>query len=360
MIKILGVFNEITNTTIPIENFYVLSKHKFIKDAFSYYTKKSEADKVLKSYERGELRTLSALGDLFFFSRILVLYNLIKNEKYDIIHIHHSISSLLVIILTKILASKSKLIFTVHNDFHHYKLFQKLIFRIVLNNVDHVICNSNNTKKSVVDLCDDKKIDVIYNGVNIQKIPKPIKNNHSSVKLLFAHRLVPQKNIMLLLDAILNLHNENYNFDFLLAGDGSQMVLVKDFIEKNKLHNRIKILGKIKRNEVYDLMSSSDVFLVPSIFEGFCNAMVEAMLTKCIVLASNVEPLPEVSGGHDNAVFFDLNKPNDLCSSLRKILTNIDDYRLMAEKSMNFAKSRYSLEICATNHSLLYEKVNKC
>ena len=357
MIKILGVFNEITNTTIPIENFYVLNKNEFTKDAYSYYTHKKEAEKVIKSYDRGGLRKVFAMGDLFYIKRILKLYNLIRTEQYDIIHTHHTITSLLVIILTNFLRSNSKVVFTVHNDFNHYKLMQKLIFKMVLRNVDRIICNSNNTKNSIIGFCDYRKIDVIYNGVNIDKIPKPVKRDHSSVKFLFAGRLVPQKNIMLLLETILTLHNENYDFEFFLVGDGPQMSLVKDFIKKNKLNNRVKIFGKVKRIEVYNLMNISDVFIVPSLFEGFCNAMVEAMLTKCIVLASNVEPLPEVSGGKENAVFFDLNKSNHLYSSLKNILINIEDYRLMAKKSRIFANSQYSLDICATNHSLVYEKI---
>ena len=42
MIKILGVFNEITNTTIPIENFNLLSENKYEKHAFSYFTKEAK------------------------------------------------------------------------------------------------------------------------------------------------------------------------------------------------------------------------------------------------------------------------------------------------------------------------------
>ena len=107
-------------------------------------------------------------------------------------------------------------------------------------------------------------------------------------------------------------------------------------------------------------MNSSDIFIVPSIFEGFCNAMVEAMLCRCIIVASNVQPLPEVTGGEQNAVFFNLEDSNHLFTTLKNIILDLEKYKLLATKSMIFAQSQYSLNNCATNHSNLYENLVKC
>ena len=358
MIKILGVFNEITNTTIPIENFNLLSENKYEKHAFSYFTKKASAYEVIESFNVGSIDKLIAVGKLPLFKRIRVLYKLIKYEKYDIIHIHHTISSMLVILISFFLQSKSKLVFTVHNDYKHYKWFQKIIFRLVLNRVNYIICNSINTKKSISKICPQKNVSVIYNGVNTNNIPEPLNEKSKTIKLLFAGRLVPQKNILQLLQAIHKLSIDNYKFEFLLVGDGPQMNLVKDFVNNRNLNDHVKIFGKLKRNEVYDLMNLSDVFIVPSIFEGFCNAMVEAMLCKCIIVASNVQPLPEVTGGEQNAIFFELNESNHLFTILKNVLSNFDKYKSLATKSMIFAQSQYSLNNCANNHSYLYEKIS--
>ena len=360
MIKILGVFNEITNTTIPIENFNLLCEEKYKKHAFSYFTNDVDANEVIKNFNTGSIDKLIAVGKLSIFNRIRTLYRLIKIEKFDIIHIHHTVSSLLVIFISFYLQPKSKIVFTVHNDYNYYKWFQKIIFKIVLNNVDYIICNSINTKKSILKICPQENISVIYNGVNTNKIPEPLNEKSESIKLLFAARLVPQKNILQLLHAIHKLSINNLKFEFLLVGDGPQMTLVKDFVNDRNLNDQVKIFGKLKRNEVYDLMNSSDIFIVPSIFEGFCNAMVEAMLCRCIIVASNVQPLPEVTGGEQNAVFFNLEDSNHLFTTLKNIILDLEKYKSLATKSMIFAQSQYSLNNCATNHSNLYENLVKC
>ena len=112
MIKILGVFNEITNTTIPIENFNLLCEEKYKKHAFSYFTNDVDANEVIKNFNTGSIDKLIAVGKLSIFNRIRTLYRLIKIEKFDIIHIHHTVSSLLVIFISFYLQPKSKIVFT--------------------------------------------------------------------------------------------------------------------------------------------------------------------------------------------------------------------------------------------------------
>ena len=357
MLKILGVFNEIKNTTIPIENFVVLSEDEFTKHAYSYSTNDINAWEVINKGNACFVDKLFAVGNLPTYKRISIIYRLIQTENYDIIHIHHTLSSLLVVMITYILGSKAKIVFTVHNDYKYYKWWQKVIFRIVLGNADYIICNSINTRRSIAKICSQENISVIYNGVNTDIIPQLFKDKSKIIKLLFAARLVPQKNVMQLLRAIHELSGDKLKFEFILVGDGPEMGLVKDYVKKNNLSSHVEIKGKLKRDEVYDLMNYADVFIVPSIFEGFCNAMVEAMLCRCVIVASNIQPLPEVTGGEQNAIFFDLNDSNDLFQTLKNIILDVERYRSFATKGMIFAQSQYSLNNCASNHSNLYKKL---
>ncbi|MDB4603789.1 glycosyltransferase family 4 protein [bacterium] len=360
MIKILGVFNEITNTTIPIENFNQLSQADYEKHAFAYSTRASEADQVVKDFPGGSIDRIIAVGDFSKYRKIRDLSRLIQKQDYDIIHIHHTVSSILVILISLLWKPRAKIVFTVHNDYKYYKWYQKIVFKVVLNSADFIICNSNNTKKSIQKIVNGENISVIYNGVNLKNIPRPPEATSNSIKLLFAGRLVPQKNIFLLLRAIEKLIKEGHRFKFFLVGDGPQRTEVEEFITKSGIENQVEIFGKLKRAEVYDLMNLADVFIVPSVFEGFCNAMVEAMLCRCIIVASKVEPLPEVTGGSENAVFFELNEPDQLFKNLKNILLDLQSYQDLNRKSEQYARSRYSLDRCANRHSELYKKLGQC
>jgi glycosyltransferase involved in cell wall biosynthesis len=360
MIKILGVFNEITNTTIPIENFHRLSNSDFEKHAYSFYSRPAEAMSVVESLGKEKMAMVKVVGNLNWVIRIIELARLILRGGYDIIHIHHTLTSVLVVLILKVFRNEAKLVFTVHNDYKYYTIYQKLIFNFVLNNVDKVICNSNNTFSSISHLSINSNYEIIYNGVNDDKILTSSERYPGRLRILFAARLVPQKNILFLLRAINRLNISGHEFEIDIVGSGSQEKLARNFVLQNNLTEKVSFLGRLERSEVYRLMSKADIFVVPSLFEGFCNAMVEAMLSRCIIVASRVDPLPEVTGGDANAVFYNLQDLDGLYGALKEIVSEIDSYYDMAEKSMQYAHSNYTLEICALNHSKSYKAMLLC
>ena len=98
------------------------------------------------------------------------------------------------------------------------------------------------------------------------------------------------------------------------------------------------MLGSLNRNDVYKMLHEIDIFVVSSKFEGFCNAMVEAMMAGCMIVSTNIQPLPEVLGGKNNGILYKVgdyktlaNKLETLCNSREKI----DSY---SDKSSTYAK----------------------
>lgn len=65
------------------------------------------------------------------------------------------------------------------------------------------------------------------------------------------------------------------------AGDGPKAILIEEMIEKYELQNRIKLMGPVPQDKVVDVMQTGHIFLVTSLTESFCIALLGNTLSYC-------------------------------------------------------------------------------
>ena len=111
--------------------------------------------------------------------------------------------------------------------------------------------------------------------------------------LLTTARLTPQKGLATLLDAMPAVLDRHPEAVLLLAGDGPLETALRTQIDRLGLAGAVRLLGR--RSDVPDLMAASDLFVLPSLFEGLPLAVLEAMAAGLPVVATAV-------GGTDEAV----------------------------------------------------------
>lgn len=129
-----------------------------------------------------------------------------------------------------------------------------------------------------------------------------VKANRSDDRFTIAvpARLVPVKGHTYLLDALVILKRSGKMTKVLFAGDGD---LRKELEERSKsLSLEISFLGSLKRENNLASIQSSDVVALPSLFEGFPNAVVEAMALSKAVVGSDVGGIQELVD-HDRTGF---------------------------------------------------------
>ena len=97
---------------------------------------------------------------------------------------------------------------------------------------------------------------------------------------------------MFLIPVALELKKRGVPFQFLIGGKGSQETILKSLIDENDLTNVFHFLGFLDNPK--DLLMSSDVFLLPSLWEGFGYVIVEASLCELPVIAFDVSSNGEV------------------------------------------------------------------
>lgn len=111
----------------------------------------------------------------------------------------------------------------------------------------------------------------------------------NQVLLLFAARMVYQKQPKLLAGIIHRLEREHPELDFvcLAAGDGEDLPWLERFVRTEQLQ-RLRLIGPRSNAEIRRLLAAADVYLLPSMMEGIALALFEAMAMECVVVAGDV------------------------------------------------------------------------
>jgi len=256
----------------------------------------------------------------------------------------------------------------------------------MLNISDAIISVSQFIKDELVKMnkVDPAAVHVVHNGVDVADITAA-GNNVNDVEnlrvkyapngekiILFVGRIDYLKGVTdLLVSASLVLENVN-NVVYLLAGEyttGEYTDVVFSLIQNlPKLANRVRLLGKLPRDQVFKLYHAASIVAIPSKYEAFPYVAVEAMTAGAPVIASNVGGLPELIENRKNGILIPLNRDNygaynlDILKLAGAQIELLRDDGLRAQlgiSAQRLAMSRYTLENMVNATAELYKDTIK-
>jgi glycosyltransferase involved in cell wall biosynthesis len=156
--------------------------------------------------------------------------------------------------------------------------------------------SKHNTHKLKSELNSNKPIYTVPNGIEFGLITK-IKPAKEKSDVFFAGRLIPSKNVNILIKSIKLIKEKNPEIKSLIIGDGPEKKKLEELTKELNLEKNIKFLGFLENhNDVCALMKSSKVFILPSTREGFGIVVIEA----------NACGIPVVTINHKNNAARDL------------------------------------------------------
>ncbi|MCK5084813.1 MAG: glycosyltransferase family 4 protein [Candidatus Pacebacteria bacterium] len=230
-----------------------------------------------------------------------------------------------------------------------------------------IIVPSESTKKDLIEFykVDENKIKVVYHGVKSQK---PIKSKAYKVKnnnfnILFIGRLEKRKNLVNLIKAfeLFKKHSPNpfcqrgdSNYKLILAGkEGFGFEEIKKAIYKSQYKSDIILKGYVSEREKEELYKNTNIFILPSFYEGFGLPILEAMSYGVPIVCSNASSLPEIAG--DAALLIDSNNIQDISNAIEKIICDENLRNEMTKKGFENVE-KFSWEKCVeeTLDTLLY------
>jgi glycosyltransferase involved in cell wall biosynthesis len=312
--------------------------------------------------------TSVSIGNLSFLNplKILSLVKLFRAERTDTL-IMNLPADLKAAGIAARLAGVRRIIYRrgsaipVRNSF-----MNRLLFRYLL---DDIIANSQETARTILsenpDLFPTERIHVIYNGVDWEAFdallqPPLVRAQQGRIVLGNAGRLEPQKGQDLLIEVARKLKDKGYDFEILIAGEGRLKESLEHKAVAAGVADRLSFLGFVENMPQF--LSSIDIFLLPSHWEGFGYVIAEAMYCGKPVVAFNVSSNPEIV--IDNETGF-LVEHGDVEAFVKKTEILISDKGLrqkMEVQAQGKAIEQFSVQNTLLHvENLIYtEAINRC
>ncbi len=239
--------------------------------------------------------------------------------------------------------------------------------KLIKNRPDCIITDSVNTQRDLINYLKipEEKIKVIplAPGKNFKFIKDKsiimeeleLKYNISSPFVLYAGSVELRKNILLLIKSFYQLLKRGVESKLVLIGSlgyGSEEILKT--VESLGLSKHVIFAGYVPDQDLIKFYNAADVFVFPSLYEGFGLPPLEAMACGSPVITSNTSSLPEVVG--DAGFTLNPDDCNAFADSMHQILTNEDLRNKMRDKSLKRA-AMFTWEKTASETWKVYEQV---
>lgn len=369
--KILYVINKITKTSIPLEMVNKLKVDFDITVASFYDSNKLEVESLKLRYDNVDFKICAAEDSIIKGS--LKLKKIIESGHFDVIHTHHTLSGSLARFFSRKVPN-SKVIHTVHAEHDSYSKMQNLIIGSTFNYCDVIVGNSENTllglKKWQKNRIKKVKQTVIYNGVDsdlIQNTSELVAEDMlkqysiSDNDLVFGSvgRLVGVKNHMGIIKGfevfIESIHKSQKAW-LLIIGDGPDRLKLENYVcESPIIKNRVLFLGLQDRKIVFSLLKKMNLFIMASFHEGFCNALMEALVSGVPTIVSDINIFKELMSKKDLNTF-NPNQSEDIgkCMSSYMRLNKSNEDK---NRRMEYYKSKYDIGVCINQYAEVYKNM---
>jgi sugar transferase (PEP-CTERM/EpsH1 system associated) len=207
------------------------------------------------------------------------------------------------------------------------------------------------------------RITVIHNGVDSERF-SPDRNTRVRVRqelgigdaelcIGCVANLLPVKDHMTLLESLGVLADRRGDWRLLLIGEGPERPRLQAFVDaRPEWKSRVVFLGS--SNCVPDLLRAMDVFVLPSVAEGICNALLEAMSTGLPVIATAVGGNPEVVVDGKSGLLFAAGDARALANLLERLWTQPRLRTQLGEQAIRHVQNEFSMGSMVAAYDQLY------
>jgi glycosyltransferase involved in cell wall biosynthesis len=171
--------------------------------------------------------------------------------------------------------------------------------------------------------------------------------------VFWAGTFQPRKNVRALLDAFARLDPEVVPHRLVLAGPPGWKPDDSDAVAAGALGDRVRLLGPVRREQLFPLFAGADVFAFPSRHEGFGIPVVEAMAQGTAVVCADIPALREVAG--DAARFVAPDDVDGWAEAFRTLLTDATARSRLVDAGSTRVR-RYSWARCAQETVAVYDE----
>ena len=295
------------------------------------------------------------------------MVNVIKNESLDLLHVHYAIPHASAGYLAKQILRSEGLDIPVITTLHGTDITlvgkdasYEPVVTFSINQSDGVTAVSENLKEDTYSHFKIKRdIQVIPNFIDLQRFKKQKKDHFKKAIAPDGEKLIVHtsnfRKVKRVEDVVRIFHNirQLMSARLLLVGDGPERQHIENFCKELGSCNDVRFLGKLEAVE--EVLSVSDLFLIPSEKESFGLAALEAMACEVPVISSNTGGLPELMVDGKTGFVCDV---GDIQAMTEKALFVLDDANLPSFKAHALARAQeFDVERILPHYEDFYHKV---
>jgi glycosyltransferase involved in cell wall biosynthesis len=193
---------------------------------------------------------------------------------------------------------------------------------------------------------------VIANGVDLDQFGEPAPERG---RILTVGRLAPPKRPDVAVRALAVLRRTHPEATLDVVADGPQLAETEALVAELGLGDGVRLLGK--RDDVPELLSRAQCFLLTSDYEGCPYTILEAMAAGVPVVTTRAGGLGEIVRDGETGLLADLGSPESVAAALECVLDDPARARALGEAGRARARERYSLVRMVRETTELYEAV---
>lgn len=326
----------------------------------------------LKARRRSVIFLPFFIYDLYcIFTRLMVV---VKSQQIKILHAHLPDSSLIAIVVGKL--TNTPVVLTIHNNFSLPSkrkapvrdALRTFITNMVFKRANYIITVGNDIKESLHQTIGyETPIKTVYNGVDYQRYTSGLKKtaplqfrqslgvSSQATIATVVGRLDKQKGHTYLIDAAHQLLDKYPELVFLLIGEGELKEKLIDQARSLKIADNFIFLGN--RNDVPEILGMSDVFVLPSIYEGIPLVVLEAMAAGLPVVATDVAGTRELIESGIDGLLAKTEDSKDIARVMNNLLSDMARGKEMSLRAQTKVKESFSLQRMVAGTECVYHEV---
>lgn len=218
--------------------------------------------------------------------------------------------------------------------------------------IDFIITPSEFYRQKLIeDGISGEKIQSMHNFVNLNEYD--ISREDKGYAFYFG-RLSKEKGILNLLEAFRRLEGGM----LYIAGEGPERKKIEEIIERDKLQERVKLLGFLNSNKIKEYVANARFIVVPSIWYENCPySVMETLAIGKPVIGAKIAGIPELVKDEQNGLLYNYNDVDELSRKMSRLYKNVDLAEKLGDNAKKMAQKLYSKEIYYNKVNQIYTKI---
>jgi len=239
-----------------------------------------------------------------------------------------------------------------HGSAYYRTGYKKYIMQLFKSVPLVTICNSKYVLGTIADQFKFQvdKLLVVYNPVEQRQIINVPKLDICNNRFVIGHvgGFIEQRNQLILIDALLRLREKGINAYLILIGDGPERKNLEDKSKELNIVEYVDFVGYV--DDVGGWLEVFDVYINPTLDEGFGIAVVEAMLAGVPVVAAKAGAHKEIINDSETGLLYEAKNIDSLVSKIELLYEDVELKNALSLKATIIAQNRFSAKTYSTNY----------